>query len=149
MAQELFAILESASMRLVTQVNEDFDDTAFALITAFDTVVHTSTNVIADASANTITVNKAGLYEVNFGFLFSFPGTEEIELIPFINGTATVDVGAGLQGRTATKPVSFYWSSTIELSAGDVIDLRAKNAASGSVTCTFYRSRFQAKFIGS
>jgi len=65
----------------------------------------------------------------------------------FINGNPYSAENISMEGEGASDPVVINWTSTAHLNAGDVIDLRTKNAdaGSGNITVTFKRLYFAIK----
>ena len=127
---ELFEILAKAAMRLSTPATQNISDSAWTTL-EFDTVTVERGGLVCDEAANTIRVPSAGLYSVHIGVDATFPGSEMIGIMVFVNGVAYSPNNLVLQGRNA-RPVSIFWESTVDLAIDDVIDVRAINDASGS-----------------
>ena len=92
----------------------------------WDTVsLNRGPDVVADASANSITVNTAGPYSVSLFVNCAFDRTEELYIGFSVNGA---DPGKWLaeQGRGANRPIDFSWYGIHNLSAGDVITVVAQ-----------------------
>ena len=130
-----------ASMRLGNPTSTTFDDTNWTVL-PFDTVTQTKNGFVCDINNGTITVPRDGIYEVSSGVDAGFPGTEELNLMVFVNGSPYSSYPMAIQGRSNNKPVALYWESTVSLSAGDVLDIRGQNGDSGSFTCNILRMIF-------
>jgi hypothetical protein len=73
------------------------------------------------------------IFVTNINLAFS----GELEIAGFIDG-AQVGASHFIQGRGANKPVSISWQSDIALPATATIDIRAKNADSGTITVDYH-----------
>ena len=128
---EFFDIIAKGAMRLAAPITQNITDADFTEL-LFDQVTIERGGIICDPNTNSITVASSGLYTVNQGIDATFPGSEMIEVISFVNGVEYSPEYFVLQGRANQKPVSMFWQSTVSLSAGDVVTMRAKNGESGS-----------------
>jgi hypothetical protein len=132
------------AVRLSQETQQSFSDSAYTVV-VFDEVVYDGNGVVVDIATDSIKVSEAGVYTVQFGIDAAFAGTEELALVAFVNGPQYSSLPAAIQGRSNNKPVSLYWNSIVELQKGDVVDLRAKNADTGSVTVNIRRIHFALK----
>jgi len=135
---ELYEILAKAAMRLSAPATQSIDDADFSVL-EFDEVTVQRGGFNADPSTNSITVPSSGLYSVHIGVDGTFPGSEMLELMVFVDGAAYSPNSLVLQGRANQKPVSLYWESTVDLVAGATIDVRGRNGESGSFNLNFQR----------
>ena len=142
---ELFEILGRAAMRLGSPTVQQFNDTTYEVITPFDTVTVERGGITADHLTNEITVNQDGLYEVFFGIDADFDKGDQLDILIYVNGAAYSNNPAAVQGLGDGKPLSITWGSLVNLNAGDVIDMRCKNGASGNFDCNFRRLFFSVK----
>ena len=133
-----------AAMRLGSDRTLTFtDDVTPILMQIFDTIVVEQGGFDADLATYSITAGVGVNYaQVSIGINAQFPGTEILEFQVFINGSPYAGADFYLKGDGSDKPIAFYWQSIVPLSAGDVIDLRGRNDASGSVDITFRRTHF-------
>ena len=127
---ELFEILAKAAMRLSTPATQEISDSAWTVL-EFDTVTVERGGLVCDEAANTIRVPSTGLYSVHIGVDATFPGSEMIGLMVFVNGVEYSTHNLVLQGRNS-RPVSIFWESTVDLAVDDVVDIRAINDAAGA-----------------
>jgi hypothetical protein len=75
----------------------------------------------------------------------SFPGSEELELYLYQNGSAASTAPFAIQGRGSGKPVAFTWMADFSFYDGDTIDIRARNADSGSFDLTILACQFRVE----
>lgn len=137
---------QRASMRLQTSVQQTINDSTPEVLTAFDTVVTSTSEFTVDPATNSITYDGPGVSSavVSVGLNIAFSGTEELDAYLYINGTEYSSVPLRVRGAGTNKPSELYWESDIALNPGDVLDIRGKNAdASGSYTITYLRSTFR------
>ena len=132
---ELFNILAkgaiSASVASSAQV---FNDAAFTVIEAFDTINVQRGGMTCNIATNTVTVADTGLYTFEGGINADFGANDELQLRGYINGTPTTGQPFSIQGAGTGQPVTTYWiSHGVPLTAGDVVDLRAKNGDAGNL----------------
>ena len=144
---ELFDILGKGSLKLSGPTSLPINDTTFTLIPMDELVVERGSFDV-DPAAGTITVTKDGLYEVKSGVDVAFPGTEELQLMIFVNGNPADPDNMAIQGRGNNRPVSLFWAVTTQLSAGDVVDIRAINGDSGNTTLNFIRCKLSVENDG-
>ena len=135
---ELFTVLAKAAMRLSTPTDQAISDADYTIL-EFDEVTVERGGFVCDPAANTITVPSTGLYSAHIGVDGTFPGAEMLEIMVFVNGTAYSPHPLILQGRANQKPVSIFWESTVDLNAGDVLDVRGRNGESGTFTINLQR----------
>ena len=135
-----------AVMHLVNNTSISVDDTNFTVLPIFDEIVIERGGFTASTVDNSITIGKTvSACVVSIGINIEFPGTEILEVQIFVNGTSYADESFYLKGDGSTKPVALFWQSIVALNAGDVLDVRAKNAASGTLNATVERSHFSAR----
>ena len=134
-------IITRGSMRLATPASHSFNDTSYTVID-MDTVTQQSGNLTVDILTNSITINNAGTYKVSLGVDAMFGGSEELQLMVFVNGTEYSSYPMAIQGRGINKPVALFWENTVDLSAGDTLDFRGKNGDSGTFNINIQRSTF-------
>ena len=127
------------AMRLATPTDHSFNDASYTVVD-MDTVAQQSGDLSVDISTNSITVNKDGVYKVSLGVDAGFGGQEELQLMVHIDGVEYSQYPMAIQGRGANKPVSIFWENTVNLSAGDTLDLRGKNGDIGSFTLHVQRA---------
>ena len=130
-----------ASMRLATPVDQDFNDTTWTVM-EYDTITQVRGDITADINTNSITVGSDGVYDVLIGVDAAFGGSEELNVMAFVNGSAYSPNAMAIQGRTSNKPVSLFWHTTVQLSAGMEIDVRGINGDSGAFTINMQRMYF-------
>ena len=135
---ELFDILGKTAVKLSAPTSLGLNDTTYTVIPYDEVVLNRGA---LHANLPSVVVDKSGYYEVKIGIDAAFPGQEELQAMAFINGAAASPNAMAIQGRGANKPVSMYWAVTVQLNAGDSIDVRAKNGDNGDVTLDFIRSK--------
>jgi hypothetical protein len=133
---ELLDILAKGAMRLSAPTSQSISD-AFSVL-EFDAVTVERGGMVCDVDANTISVPSTGIYSVHIGIDATFPGSEMIGIMVFVNGAAYSPHNLVLQGRNA-KPVALFWESTVTLSENDTIDVRAISEDSGNFTLNLQR----------
>lgn len=140
--------LPKAAMRAGNPISQEFNDTDWIIIDAFNVVTVSRGGVTADSAANTLTSGAAGHYELRIGLNMIFGSGDEIVFVPYVNGVAITTSAFKLQGEGNDKPVSMYWISEVDLPAGAVIDIRAINGDKGKLDVQFLRSSFALKWDG-
>ena len=144
--QSVEAPTPRATMHLVNEVSVTLtDDPTPIVLPIFDAVVTERGDFNADL-ANYRLINNGPDQDsvlVTMGVNVRFSGTETLELIAYVNGSAYNSAAFYLRGMGDNKPISLFWQSDIALASGDYIDLRARNASSGNVTVTFVRTQFR------
>ena len=138
---EFYEILAKASMRLSAPFTQPISDAAYVPL-EYDQVTVERGGMTCDINNNLIRVASTGLYSIKFGVDGNFPGQEMLELMAFVNGVAYSSYPVVLQGRPSQKPVSVFWESTAELTDGDDIDIRGRNAESGTFDLNLQRMYF-------
>ena len=128
---ELMTILAKGAMHLVTPAVQNINDTDWRIL-EFDQATVERGGITCEVANNSITVASTGVYTVNMGINATFPGTEEIDVIAFVNGTQYSQYSFNLRGTGTNRPTAIFWQSTVNLADGDVIDLRCKNGKGGS-----------------
>ena len=141
-----------ASMAVTTsQTLSLSDDATPTIIAIFDTVVTERGGLEADTTLGRLTNTSGGTFEdcvVSIGFDVEFPGTEEMELSVYHNGTPIAASPAFyLRGIGSNKPVVIFWQGEITLNDGDYIDIRARNAASGNVDVNVLRATYRIDYV--
>jgi hypothetical protein len=138
---------QRGSMRLGTETTQTITDDALPVkATAFDTkVTATQQFEVTPGNYNIRYVGTANIPSaiVSVGLNLEFPGTEEVEIYFYINDSAYSSQPIHAQGRGTGKPVEIYWESDIQLAQNDVMDIRIRNADSGSFDLTYLRSTFR------
>jgi len=137
---------QRGSMRLAAAISQTVSDDATPVVAeAFDTAVTQTTHFSCDPNNNSITYTGPNVASaiVSIGLNLEFPGSEEVEFYAYINGVEYSAQSINAQGRGTGKPVEIYWSSDIALNTNDTIDIRVRNADTGSFDLTYLRSTFR------
>jgi hypothetical protein len=135
------------SMRLNASVTQSISDDAIpVLLNCVDTEVTAKGDFTCNTTTKSITYTGPGSDAIlSVGLNVRFPGTEEIELYLYINDVEYSSQAINVQGKGTTKPVEIYWESDVNLVTGDVMDIRGRNADTGSFDLTFLRTTFRAE----
>ena len=136
-----------ATVRLANETTVTLtDDSTPIVLPIFDTIVTQRGGFGAVLNDYTlVNINAPDQLSVimTVGINVRFPGTETLELQLYKNGQPYSSADFYLRGTGDNKPNAFFWQSDITLNAGDTIDLRGRNAATGSVDITFVRTQFR------
>ncbi len=141
---ELFAILSKASIRLSAPKDQTFNDTTFERIDVWDTIT-VERGLTVDPVTFALKTAEAASYIAVIGIDGDFGTAEEMAVAIYVNGVPYSTNPAALQGRGNGKPVAITWQSTANLNAGDIVDVRLKNTASGSLPIHFRRLYFSLR----
>lgn len=137
---ELFSILAAGEMHNSAPDNTQvFNDTTYSVITAFDETGVERGGITVNTTTNTITISEDGLYKVTGGLAADFASNDIIEIAYYVDDVIASTTPWIRQGQGVGNPFSAFWSSYVPLVAGNVIDLRAKNAGSGNLTPNLIR----------
>ena len=139
---ELFNILAKASMRLSAPLTQEFIEVEYRVVDAFDAIVLERGGLVATPANNTMTVNATARYKLRVGLNFEARASEELQIVPYVNGVAYSSNPISIQATGVGKPVEAFWESDINLTAGDVVDIRGRNGDGGTVDIDFTRSTF-------
>lgn len=135
-----------ATLALINMKSDQiFNDTAYTLIDAFNSVVTQRTGFVGDILTQSVKNNTGKSFEsciVTIGLSVSFGAAEELSVMMFINNVA-VGKPTLIQGRGVGKSVVLSWQSDIKLEAGDMLDLRAKNEAHGDLVLSYEASHLR------
>jgi len=138
---ELYEILAKAAMRLHNAQIVSVNDTTWSVL-PFDEVTVERGGFSCSTTTHSIVVPSSGLYSIHQGVDAGFPGTEELNLMSYVNGSPYSSEYLAMQGRSNNKPVSMFWESTVTLNAGDEIDIRCLNGDSGNFDLRVIRMYF-------
>ena len=133
------------SLRLSTDTTQTITDSAIPdLLECFDTIVTSQNGFIPKLTGNTATITNDSGYNskaiVSVGLNVDFPANETLEVFLFVNGVVYSDVPLLVQGNGNGKPISMYWESEVVFADGDVLDIRGRNADTGTYDIKFLRS---------
>ncbi len=137
------------SLRLAAEATQTITDNSIpVLLGCFDTIV-TSQNGLeptleGDNKATIKNTTDSTIKAIlSIGLNVDFPANETLELYAYVNGVAYSSLPLIVQGNGTDKPISAYWESEVILNADDVVDLRGRNADTGSYDITYLRSTFR------
>ena len=137
------------SLRLAAETTQTITDSSIpVLLGCFDTIVTTQNGLEPKLEGD----NKATIKNttgstikaiLSVGVNVDFPANETLEVFVYVNGVVYSDLPITVQGNGTDKPISAYWESEVILNADDVVDLRGRNADTGSYDITYLRSTFR------
>ena len=134
------------SLRLAAETTQTITDSAIPdLLQCFDTIV-TSQNGLTpilglDNTASITNLTGQNIKAIlSIGINVKFPSSETIEVFLYVNDKAYSDLPIVVQGMGTAKPISMYWESEIILNVGDIVDVRGRNADTGTYDITYVRS---------
>ena len=143
---ELSHLDPRATAHLLTPIAVDLDDTTTEKLPVFDDAKTERAGFEVNLNEYQL-VNNSGQdffsVLVSVGLNVRFPSTEQLDLWVYLNDQPYSTSEFTIRGQGTNKPTAVFWQSDVTLQDGDHIDLRAKNAASGSVTVTFERVQFR------
>lgn len=145
---ELGHILAIGAMRIETPGEQTFASGVYSKV-AFDDLRRNSPLVSASIISDEITVVEAGFYKMTYTVNVIFPGTEVMQLMPFVNGAAYSTEPVSGVGEGAADPIAVGWLSWVDFNAGDVVDLRAANGAAGDLVADIRRAVFSIEWRGN
>jgi len=142
-------VTAKAALRLVAASGQTFTTTQWDKL-HFDAVTLQRNGITATATGadHSITVSVGGWYEVFFGISCIFPTQDVLELVAYINGVEYSSQYTEAVGQGTGDPIVMAWKSTVQLTAGDVLDLRGRNSpehGSGSLALTYSRLYLDVK----
>jgi len=143
---ELSKVNPRATGRLSTPVVVTVDDTTEILLPCIDEARTERGGFVVDTNNYSLTNASGYDYEsvlVSIGLNVRFSGTEQLDIWVYLNGQPYTTSEFTIKGEGTNKPVAVFWQSDVALANGDTIDIRAKNAASGSFDCTIERTQFR------
>lgn len=145
---ELGSILAVGSFRIETPGEQTFASGVFSKV-VFDAVTRSNSKITANLTENELTVAEAGFYKVTYGLNVIFPGTEVMQLMPYVNDVAYSTEPVSGVGEGSGDPIAVGWSSWLDLVAGAVVDLRAANGAAGDLVADIRRGTFSIEWKGN
>ena len=98
-------------------------------------------DMIVDITNKNITVPKDGWYKVVLGVNAIFPGADNLSVMVYVNDSPYSTNPTNRAGEGNGDEVILNWVSVVQLTAGDVIDLRAQNAPTGSGNLNLHMKR--------
>ena len=135
-----------ATGHLLTAINVDVNDSTTVLLECMDNIKTQRSGFEVDLTGHRL-INRSGHdFEsviVTIGLNVRFSGTEQLDVWAYKNGNPYATSEFTIKGEGTNKPSAVFWQSDISLADGDYIDLRVKNAASGSFTCVLERVQFR------
>ncbi len=145
---ELGSILAIGSMRIGTPGEQTFASGVYSKV-AFDDLTRTSPGVSASIVTDEITIAENGFYELDYRLNVVFPGTEVMQLMPYVNDAAYSTEPVSGVGEGTGDPIAVMWTSGVYLFAGNVVDLRAANSAPGDLVADIRRGTFSIAWRGN
>jgi len=124
----------------VTQTNT----TTYAKVVVMDTVQVQRGTITPSATTDNITIGLTGIYELSPSINVASPANSELVFTLFVDGVQSGEE-VYLQGQGATKPTFVGGTHFVQLTAGQVIDMRMKSAT--SATASFYSCGLAIKKI--
>ena len=127
-------------------VAQGFNDVSFTKVTVFSAVQFQRGNITASAIDDQVVINVNEDYEISAGVNVEMTTTEQLDMAFFINN---VQVGTvvKVQGRGAGKPVYLSGNSFASLTAGNIVDIRARNGDAGTVNVTFQAANLAVRKV--
>jgi len=124
----------------VTQVTT----TTYTKVTVMDVVQVQRGAITPSAITDSITIGITGIYELSPSINVASPSSSELVFTLFVDGVQSGEE-VYLQGQGATKPTFVGGTHFVQLTAGQVIDMRMKSAT--SATASFYSCGLAIKKI--
>jgi hypothetical protein len=148
---ELTKLDPKVSMRLTnyathpTQVIND--DPTPVLLQAFDTIITERTGFVAEVASQSLKNNSGHPFNsvnLTFGLNVEIASTEKMQVYLCVNGeVVNLDTPIVITGGGTGNPVEITWDLDGALPAGAVVDLRARNAATGTLTIKYLLAYFR------
>lgn len=137
-----------ASMDMIVQTSQIFNDTTFEVINGFDNVSIDNDLIVPDTANNTITVLENAIYQLSGGLSLAFGPAEQLGVMWFVNDVIINPNPVLLQGGGSVFPVTVSWEAIITLQENDIITMKAININAGNLTGDMKAMFFTAKRIG-
>jgi len=124
---ELFDIIGKAALRISTQYTHSLTSTYSTL--QFDQKTVERGGLTSNLTTNSILIDTTGAYEIVICIDADYANNQEMLMMIHVNGIAYSALASSQQGRGTGKPMNFSWTSTTNLTAGDIVDVRIASEA--------------------
>lgn len=134
-----------ASMRITdTAIQPISDDAEPKVLTeCFDATVTQRGGLAANHNAASITNNTGSDFSsaiLSVGLNIALAANNTLEVYVFVNGVSYSNHPITITGEGVGSPIDTFWQSDIAIEAGDIVDIRGRNADIGLYDLSVFRS---------